>query len=997
MQSRVKLCLVLLVLVWIGTIVTSATSDSGLPDFELDDGKDAEADDYYYVNDGSDQQMQPSHKMMSYAKPPSPASGPEGTMGSTTGNDGDGSEPFLMEDDDTSFELMDDVEFVEHTGTQMDFQRKAERMRHIMLKAFANREFQRKFGEVLPLLKVMSKTQKSTLAALITAQVNSREGHTLSLEQVKAMFGNRPELILPLVYDIANLIRTVAKRESLLSEQEQHQQQPQDDELTDEPFLENEGVLSNHLLRRSFDTRPAPQGFRSIKEPQRRPPVANRNDDRLVVDEDEVRRATVHTGESEGRSVRSSDVPFFEKLVQSLPRFNVQRTVVQERSDDRMTYHERKLNMTAFNASANQRDQLAMASDGPIPVTLPKVAPKHTPNAIQHPVDRESQESLANTPRMTLEEIEDLAFGGLNGTEPDATGVVTASDGPVSGNGTVAGGPVAEKLIGNRQRPQDLHALLPSERCEHFSGGVCIRVANYPTSEIMYSITRHRHAIGALLAEYIDKATAQDRTSYEPDEIEQGINTKLRKREDDASKGGGNMCPSIIRYARPQKARSATGEWKYIVNTGEHTQTLRLEKCSTPQDSCTYLTDNFRSRCVQIYNYHRLLSWDTARGLHVDIFKVPTCCNCHIDGYRETFPPLTSYNDFKSKAHDDPNESASTLIRHTHAHHLAPATQNHYSTLQFDQVDQEDDEVDDNIAYQFSNGFQRVQPAKLPPKVGPTYDHLPGVVPPPPPPSSGLSSAKTRFERPAKHGGGKRYNPQQVPPTLDTYLSPPPNDLAYSNIPFKRGPHAYVPDNALKRAGNVGANRRPLRKTVNVHDQSIAETDSRINQVSVLPPGPIAVTKHHHYEQQQQQQQLGPQLQAQNIIEKHRRRSQTTPQTPMVTLQQQYSSQGGGYRSSLPPVASTVPVAIETTLVTAPQPPPSTISTSTSTVTTTNGHQRINYNYHPIIDFFEEATNEELPAVPAEDVTQEQIDRIGLNGHTSLNSWKPILHSRRTG
>lgn len=28
------------------------------------------------------------------------------------------------------------------------------------------------------------------------------------------------------------------------------------------------------------------------------------------------------------------------------------------------------------------------------------------------------------------------------------------------------------------------------------------------------------------------------------------------------------MCNSIIRYARPQKARSATGEWKFIVNTG---------------------------------------------------------------------------------------------------------------------------------------------------------------------------------------------------------------------------------------------------------------------------------------------------------------------------------------------------------------------------------------------------------------------------------------------
>lgn len=39
------------------------------------------------------------------------------------------------------------------------------------------------------------------------------------------------------------------------------------------------------------------------------------------------------------------------------------------------------------------------------------------------------------------------------------------------------------------------------------------------------------------------------------------------------------MCDSVVKFARPQKARSAAGEWKYIVNTGSHTQTLRLEKC----------------------------------------------------------------------------------------------------------------------------------------------------------------------------------------------------------------------------------------------------------------------------------------------------------------------------------------------------------------------------------------------------------------------------------
>uniref|UniRef100_A0A182NJ08 Spaetzle domain-containing protein n=1 Tax=Anopheles dirus TaxID=7168 RepID=A0A182NJ08_9DIPT len=760
------------------------------------------------------------------------------------------------------------------------------------------------------------------------------------------MFGNRPELILPLVYDIANMIRTVAKQESLLFDP-QHRL-----EEADKALVEDEGVLSNQLLRRSFSIRSEPHGFRMSDAPT--PTASNLNDGRLMVEEqDEAEVRPIAAAQESARSAPHEPLPFFEKLVQALPRFNVQRT--QDKPDDRMTYHERKLNMTAFNATGHQKDQLAMASDGPIPVTLPKVSSNRAQPAPRvastQPAPPEMTTQVADH-RLTLEEIEDLAFAGLNGTEADS-GTYPGAGTTVGSNAT--GGPVAEMLIGGRQpRPPALHTLQPSENCEHFSGGVCIRVANYPTSEIMYSITRHRHAIGALLAEYIDKANAQDRTVYEPDEIAQGINTKLRKREDDPSKAGGSMCPSIIRYARPQKARSATGEWKYIVNTGEHTQTLRLEKCSTPQDSCTYLTDNFRSRCVQIYNYHRLLSWDASRGLHVDIFKVPTCCSCHIDGYRETFPPLTSYNDFKSKIHEDPNESASTLIRNTH--------HQHYSTLQFDQVDE--DEPDDNIAYQFSNGFQRVKP----PKYDQSPLHLPGAPPPPPPPPP----SKTRFDRPPKHPVvSKPKHPHFIaPPTLDTYLSPPPNDLAYG-IPFKRGPH-YTTENALKRAGNVGGpNRRPMRKNVNIHsDQSIAETDSRLNQVAVLPPTKL--------------DQL-PQTQAQNIIEKHRRRQQTTPLPALTTLQQQHSNIFRIAQPATPAINPTVPLSTQPQ----PQPPqPSTVSTSTTTVTSTNGHQRINYNYHPIIDFFEEEEE------PVPDVTQEQIDRIGLNSHTSLNSWKPLITGR---
>jgi Spaetzle len=76
----------------------------------------------------------------------------------------------------------------------------------------------------------------------------------------------------------------------------------------------------------------------------------------------------------------------------------------------------------------------------------------------------------------------------------------------------------------------------------------------------------------ALLAEFRGKMLETDEQDDEYRE-----NGRLKRREDMVPTNG--MCPSIIRYARPQKARSATGEWKYIVNTGQHTQTLRLEKC----------------------------------------------------------------------------------------------------------------------------------------------------------------------------------------------------------------------------------------------------------------------------------------------------------------------------------------------------------------------------------------------------------------------------------
>lgn len=162
-------------------IVVTGATESDLPDFDFDQKEEAtggtgdgDADDYYYVSDDvDDQQMQPSHKIPNYNR----SSSLEDTNSASKGS-------FLMEDDDTSFDMMDEVDFVEDAEAASNFERKQAAMRRIMLQAFANRDMQRKFGEVLPLLKVMSRAQKATLAALISAQVNSKEGHTMSLEQV---------------------------------------------------------------------------------------------------------------------------------------------------------------------------------------------------------------------------------------------------------------------------------------------------------------------------------------------------------------------------------------------------------------------------------------------------------------------------------------------------------------------------------------------------------------------------------------------------------------------------------------------------------------------------------------------------------------------------------------------------------------------------------------------------------------------------------------------
>ncbi|PSN36413.1 hypothetical protein C0J52_25455 [Blattella germanica] len=179
------------------------------------------------------------------------------------------------------------------------------------------------------------------------------------------------------------------------------------------------------------------------------------------------------------------------------------------------------------------------------------------------------------------------------------------------------------------------------DNCDYFTNTLCLEVADYPKEAIMASIHRNQGAFEALLVDIkqqsLDttsgKSVLQHETRYAPDHSSYNKN----RRQDDGNtlrdfgSEDGYLCPSTVKYARPKRARATNGQWKFIVNTGDYTQTLRLEMC--------------QSECSQVYNYHRLLTWDQAKGLHMDIFKVPTCCSCHVQGYSFNFPPRGPSNE----------------------------------------------------------------------------------------------------------------------------------------------------------------------------------------------------------------------------------------------------------------------------------------------------------------------------------------------------------------
>lgn len=252
----------------------------------------------------------------------------------------------------------------------------------------------------------------------------------------------------------------------------------------------------------------------------------------------------------------------------------------------------------------------------------------------------------------------------------------------------------------------------------------------------------------------------------------------------------------------------------------------------------------------------------------MDIFKVPTCCSCHLSGYKEAFPPLASpSNSISSVPANRKRPEKPQPPQDFDVYSSSSNRNSQYSTLEYENVDDDEEEDDNsNIAYQFGNGFKRLKPKQS--------IVVPDITEPP----------KTRPPN-------KRFP--------ETFLTPPANNRD-SNFPFtNRGPNRQRTP-ALKRKQ---------------FDQSVAGSDSKISHVTAFPPKAF--------------------------------------------------SQSERPRRITPPISSTIDTnSVNLRLPNAQNSDP----------------KRINYNYHPIIDFFED---EEPP--------KNNLDRKVGKLVADDNSWRPVI------
>jgi len=189
----------------------------------------------------------------------------------------------------------------------------------------------------------------------------------------------------------------------------------------------------------------------------------------------------------------------------------------------------------------------------------------------------------------------------------------------------------------------------------------CLQDDYYPTETILHELDRNRPLVDRLLSDItyqsadnlVDGLTKIEEEGYTYEHYygdkkyqQFGSDYHGYHYAPDYYKQGGYLCPSDIYYGRPKRAMNTYGKWKVIVNLPDeyyakghskgmqkYSQTQRLEQCMYPSAPCSFIEKKYYSSCLQKHNFVRLLAYTYDEGLHIDSFKMPITCSCHISEF----------------------------------------------------------------------------------------------------------------------------------------------------------------------------------------------------------------------------------------------------------------------------------------------------------------------------------------------------------------------------
>ncbi|EDW58240.1 uncharacterized protein Dvir_GJ15491 [Drosophila virilis] len=351
-------------------------------------------------------------------------------------------------------------------------------LRTALSKALTDRVLRQKFAEVMPILRVLSSQQRLALSALISAQMNAKRGQELKLEQVRMMFGDDRKLLLPVVYDLANLVKSSARKYIRLGNElaaaalRQTPLQKRKDQLTLEESEQDDSVGTIDVGAKSAEAASSLEDF--FDEMQ-----AEVLDPQMINEALQSATPTVaqpQPNANRTRRVRRTAEEFVHKLTRSVPVSVSEQQLLGGAAGRTI-----KLNTTIFQ----QPPSAAAASTAATP-------------------------AISTT--QSYEQIEDLALAGLNGTDADERLFQLNNDSGNSSSSSSAEEPLPspEELIAgpryrrpspklpaikrkrvqssvySRGRPKgsaSSHSPVlapPHKKCERFTNNMCIRTDDYP-------------------------------------------------------------------------------------------------------------------------------------------------------------------------------------------------------------------------------------------------------------------------------------------------------------------------------------------------------------------------------------------------------------------------------------------------------------------------------------------------------------------------------------